>query len=96
MMVNDSRTSFDSNNNKKPNVSINMNNYAQSTLYQQQHQQQQQYTQQQYPQQSQQQKIQSTNSFLNNTSAIYPTQSKVTIKQPGNQSFYDDGLLDLI
>jgi hypothetical protein len=100
-MVNDSRTSFDHNNNKKSNVSININNpnYTQSTLYQQQQQYtQQQYTQQQYTQQQypQQQNIKSNNSFLNNTSAIYPTQSKVTIKQPGNQSFYDDGLLDLI
>ena len=49
----------------------------------------------QQSQQSQQQKrIQSNSSFLNNTSAIYST-SKITIRQP-NQSFYDDGLLDLI
>ena len=45
-------------------------------------------------QQQQQQRVQSNSSFLNNTSAIYST-SKIAIKQP-NQSFYDDGLLDLI
>ena len=45
-------------------------------------------------QQQQQQRVQSYSSFLNNTSAIY-SNSKIAIKQP-NQSFYDDGLLDLI
>lgn len=41
-----------------------------------------------------QQKALPNNSFVNNTSAIYPN-SKVNIKPP-SQSFYDDGLLDLI
>lgn len=45
-------------------------------------------------QQQQLQRIQSNSSFFNNTSGIYST-SKIGIKQP-NQSFYDDGLLDLI
>ena len=60
-------------------------------------QQQQQQSQQLNQQQIHQYRIQSNNnnsSFLNNTSGIYST-SKIAIKQ-ANQSFYDDGLLDLI
>ena len=82
-MVNDSNTSIEMNKKSYSNINPTPNQS-------QQHQQHQQHQHQQ----SQRVQPNSNNSFLNNTSAIYST-SKIAIKQP-NQSFYDDGLLDLI